>query len=309
MSRTDACAATSRSLYPGRLQLLVQVRQHARTCEVDGGRNGQIAHHQLQRPGGRADLLPYRVAHVLDVEIDQRRFGAEDQRARNGLVVRIALDVGKAAGAGNAPEEGHVRICGAPDQQQQRHHDRHDHTLENAHQQHGGEGDHRHDEFVAADAPDMPQLGNVDQSLDRHEHDGGEHDVGQVGQQSRQVHEAERDRDRREHQRERRLRAGLVVYRGLRQPARHRVGLEQRRSQIRGTEAEQLLARVDFVAVRLRERPCRRHAFHVRQQQARKGQRNHAIDIAHSQSWQVEVGQSRRQCADDLEPEIDQGRH
>ena len=59
---------------------------------------------------------------------------------------------------GMLAEEGHVRVRGAAYQQQQRHQDRHDHALENAQQQHGGEGDHRHDELVATHAPYVTQL-------------------------------------------------------------------------------------------------------------------------------------------------------
>ena len=103
MSRTAACAAAKRRLIPCRLQLLVQRRQHARPRKVDDGRGGQVADHELQRLGGRADLLPDRVARVLGVEVEQRRLDAEHERARNGLVVRVALDV---------REDSECRECG-----------------------------------------------------------------------------------------------------------------------------------------------------------------------------------------------------
>ena len=176
-------------------------------------------------------------------------------------------------------------------------------------QQHGGESDHRDEEFVTADPPHVAQFADVDQALDGNQHDRREHDVGQVGQQAGQVHQAQADRDRSEHQRERRFRAGLVVHRGLRQAAGDRVGLEESRGQIRRAQAQQFLARIDFVAVLLRQRARRGNAFHVREQQARECQRNHAVHVAHAQPRQAELGQALRHCADDLEAEIDQRRH
>ena len=117
--------------------------------------------------GERADLLPDGLAHVLDVEVEQRRLDADHQRARDGLVVRVALHVGEAPGAGDAAEEGHVGVGGAPDEQQERDHHRHHHALEDAEQQHGGEGDHRHGELEAADPPDVAQLADVDRAPSR----------------------------------------------------------------------------------------------------------------------------------------------
>ena len=115
--------------------------------------------------------------------------------------------------------------------------------------------------------------------------------------------------DRGEDQRERRPGAGLVVHRGLRQAAGHRVGLEERRRQVRRAQAEQLLARVDLVAVRLRQRAGRGDALHVRQQHAGERQRDHPVHVAQPQPRHVEVGQALRQRADDLEPEVSQRRH
>ena len=147
------------------------------------------------------------------------------------------------------PRNATCGLRGAPDEQQERHQDRHHHAFENAQQQHGGESDHRHAEFETADPPHVAQFTDVDQPLDGHQHDGREHHVGQVAQHARQEHQAQTDRDRGEHQRERRLGAGLVVHRRLRQAASHRVGLEERRGQIRRAQAEQFLARIDFVAI------------------------------------------------------------
>ena len=116
--------------------------------------------------------------------------------------------------------------------------------------------------------------------------------LGRLAQQPGQEHQAQADRHRGEHQRQRRLGAGLVVHRGLRQAARHRVGLEERRGQVRRAQAEQFLARIDLVAVRLRQRARRGNALHVGEQQARERQRNHPVHVAQPQSRQVEVGQA-----------------
>ena len=144
---------------------------------------------------------------------------------------------------------------------------------------------------------------HVDQALDGDEHDRREHHVGQVAQQTRQEDQAHRDRERGEHERERRLRAGLVVHGRLRQAACDRVALAERRGQVRRAEPEQLLARIDRVAVLLRQRAGGGDAFDVREQQARERERDDAVHVAQPQRRRAEVGQAFRQLADDREAE------
>jgi len=47
-----------------------------------------------------------------------------------------------------------------------------------------------------------------------------------------------------------------------------------------GRQGEKLLARIDLVAILVRQGPGRRHTFDVRQQEAGKGQGDDAVDIA-----------------------------
>ena len=144
---------------------------------------------------------------------------------------------------------------------------------------------------------------DVDQALDGDEHDRREHHVRQVAQQPRQEEQAQRDRERGEHQRERRLRAGLVVHGRLRQAAGDRIALAERGGQVRRAEPEQLLARIDLVAVLLRQRAGGGDALDVREQEARERERDDAVHVAQPQRRRAEVGQASRQLADDREAE------
>ena len=142
---------------------------------------------------------------------------------------------------------------------------------------------------------------DVDQPLDRDEHDGREHDVGRL--RSRPVRNSRHsaDGDRREDERQRRARAGLVVDGRLRQSAGDRVALAERRGEVGRAEREQFLARVDLVAVLLRERARRRHALDVGEQEARERERDHAVHVAQPQRRQAQIGQPGRQLADGLD--------
>ena len=126
-------------------------------------------------------------------------------------------------------------------------------ALQDAQQQHGHERDRRGIEIQPADPRTCgPSPGNP---AARHggQHHGGEHRLRQVLQQPGQEEQAQRERQRREDERERGARARLVVHRRLRQAAGDRIALPQRRREVRRAEAEQLLARIERVAVLCRE--------------------------------------------------------
>jgi hypothetical protein len=268
-----------------------------------GGRR-QVPNHELQLGASAVQQLVEAIAHVADVEVHQARLGADDERARHRFVLRAALAVRVAAGSRHAAEPRHVRMRRAPDQQDHREQRGEQHALEDAEQQHADQRGHRHPEFEPAELPHAPQFGDVDEALDGDQHDRREHDVRQIGEQTGQQHQAQHDRQRGEDERQRCPCAAAVVDGRLRQTARDRIALRNARGEVGCAEREQLLARVDFMAVFLGERPRRGHALDVGQHETGERQREHAVDIARAQRGQVEVGQARRQRADRLEPEI-----
>ena len=73
-----------------------------------------------------------------------------------------------------------MRVCGAPDQQQDRHEDGDHDALEDSQQKHRRERDHRHAEFPAAHSPHVAQLPDVDQSLDGDQHDAASTTFGRL---------------------------------------------------------------------------------------------------------------------------------
>jgi hypothetical protein len=73
------------------------------------------------------------------------------------------------------------------------------------------------------------------------ENDRCEYDIRQVTQQACQEQQAQRDRDRCQHDRQWGLRTGLVVHRRLRQPAGNRIALTDGSGEVRRAEGEQLL--------------------------------------------------------------------
>ena len=85
--------------------------------------------------------------------------------------------------------------------------------------------------------------------------------------------------------------------------------MAQGRYEIRRSEAEKLLSRIDCIAVLGRERPRGSDAFDIRDQQASGGQWNDAFDIPQPQRWALHRRQSRRDHASDRHAQRGQAQH
>ena len=73
---------------------IVEIANRRGALDVDVRRGGQVEDDQSRRLGLGADAIQDRLAHVIDVEVDQARLGPEDCDPRNQLVVGVPLAVG-----------------------------------------------------------------------------------------------------------------------------------------------------------------------------------------------------------------------
>ena len=126
---------------------------------------------------------------VLDVEVDNAAVDAVEQQAGNALHVPPGARRRRTAVVpGNPAEHRGVRTRRPANQQQQRDDGGEQHAVQDAEHQYA---DHRGDgnaELDAADALEMTQLADVDQGLDRDEHDGGENRGRQVAEEAGEEH-------------------------------------------------------------------------------------------------------------------------
>src|SRR4029079_12578799 len=98
-------------------------------------------------------------------------------------------------------------------------------------------------------APHSKERREIDKPCYRGQHDRGENSLRQVLQQARKKQQTQGKRDRCKNKGEGSARTRLVVHGGLRQPASHRISLPHRNSEIGGTDAEKLLARIEGVTM------------------------------------------------------------
>jgi hypothetical protein len=92
-------------------------------------------------------IADQRIAHVIDVEIDQRSFRPDDKHAGLALILRMARDVGKERCAGYARHFDDARARGAADEEKNRNDHAYQHALQQSRGQHAHERGHRHREL------------------------------------------------------------------------------------------------------------------------------------------------------------------
>ena len=90
-------------------QLSVQRPEHFRAGQVKERGGREIADDELDRLAHGIDPGKHAVEDVFGVEIDDAGLDAEGDDARRRLVVGMALEIGVAAGARDASEEGDMR--------------------------------------------------------------------------------------------------------------------------------------------------------------------------------------------------------
>jgi hypothetical protein len=120
---------------------------------------------------------------VLHVEIEQAGLGADDEDAGDALVVGMPLAIREAPGAGNAPQDGDVRIRSTTEHLQQGDDRADHHAAEEARAEHSHERRQRHDELATIAAPERLEGRHLDQPRHRHQHHGGQDRLGQGAQE------------------------------------------------------------------------------------------------------------------------------
>ena len=269
------------------------------------GRGREVQHQQLERRRRGADPLPDRLPHVLDVEVEQRRLDANEERSGHRLVVRVAFQVRVGPGAGDAAEEGDVRVRRAPDEQAAAR------PPPPASRPSGCRAPARRRTRPStrrtrngSPARAWRSSPDVDQPLDRHQHDRREDHVRQVGQHAGQEQQAERRSS---------SEANTSAAASSRRPCRSPRTATARRPPGRPGRAPRpgspRRGRAAPGAGRSRSRasaPARAPPRRFPRTRA-AGRRRPAgmtpVHVARPQRRQLEVGQARRQRADDLEAE------
>jgi hypothetical protein len=182
------------------------------------------------QPDGSARLE--HLEHALADELALKRAAptrADDEHARLRRRVGMARTVGeqtvpgicaRSITRGLRPGRGHDRDRGA--QQDAVHRTRAEHADER--------GD-RHEELGPAESPDMPERLDVEEAHDGGEHDGRQHRLRQIPEQSRREDHDEHREDGRDEARERRACARALVDERLRHAAAHRKPDLQKRLQ------------------------------------------------------------------------------
>jgi hypothetical protein len=94
---------------------------------------------------------------MIHIEIHERRFDAERQHTGEGLILRMAGDIGEPVRPRNAAKKGHVRPPGAPEEHGHRGQYRNDHSVEDSHEQHASQGDSGCAKIDSARVPQMEE--------------------------------------------------------------------------------------------------------------------------------------------------------
>ena len=135
---------------------------------------------------------------------------------------------------------------------------------------------------------------NVDEAHDGGEHDGREHRLRQVAQQSRRKEHDDQREERGDQARERRARAGALVDERLRHAAAHREPATESREQIAGAKRQQLLVGVEPIAVLLAEHAADGGRLDGGEDEARQRDRQQLVQVVPADVRQPEGRQALR---------------
>ena len=199
----------------------VQIREQLGAGQIDLGNRAEEKDDEPHGIRALGEDLREAFAHVFDVEVQQRRFTTDHQHAWRDLVLRMAHAIGEVRRPRNPGELGHAWTRGLPEQEHDGDRGAKQHAVDGAGSQHAEERRDRHEELRPAEPPDVPQRVDVDEADDGGEHDGRQHGLRQVPEQSG----GEEHDDQREHgghqTRERRACARTLVDERLRHAAAH----------------------------------------------------------------------------------------
>ena len=135
---------------------------------------------------------------------------------------------------------------------------------------------------------------NLDEAHHRREHDGRQHRLRQVAQQSRRKQHDEQGEEGGDEAGHRCARPGTLVDERLRHAAAHREAATESREEIAGANRQQLLIRVEPIAVLLAEHPADGGRLDGGEDEARQRDRQQLVQIVPAHGRQPEGGQALR---------------
>jgi hypothetical protein len=96
-----------------------QIDQELGAGEIHERHVAHEEHDQPRRRGALAQQGQHPVAHVIDVEVEERSFGTEHEHVRHALVLGMADEIGKVRGARHASHLRDSGTRGASNEQEQ----------------------------------------------------------------------------------------------------------------------------------------------------------------------------------------------
>ena len=133
-----------------------------------------VAHEKDDQARLRASFRQKRqcaVAHVIDVEVEERSLGPEHQDVRQALVVQIPTEIGEVRRAWDASNLRHAWTRGSPDEEEQRKRYTEHHSVQQSGTEDAQHRDHRYGELRPAEAPDVAQRLHLHEAGNGHQDD------------------------------------------------------------------------------------------------------------------------------------------
>ena len=172
------------------------------------------------------------------------------------------------------------------------------HAVQQPRAEHADDRRHRDGEFGAAEAPDVSQRVELHEPGDRHEDDRGEHRLRQNPQQTGEEQDDDECDAGRDQTRQRRARAGAFVDERLRHAAADRKSAAHPGGEVGPADREELLGRVESVAMLAAEHPPDRRRFDRGQDEAGQRQRQQRVDVGAADQRQRRHRQPARDFAE-----------
>mmetsp|Transcript_61448 Transcript_61448/g.180310 ORF Transcript_61448/g.180310 Transcript_61448/m.180310 type:complete len:428 (+) Transcript_61448:569-1852(+) len=248
------------------------VLDHVGRGRVDA-HDGRHLEHQVFGLVDVPEVLDVGEQHVLDeggVGEVHGRADARDEDARDERAAALLLHVAVDRGAGDAPEDRDLRPRGLVDDNHEGEPHGDGDAGEDAGEQGADEGDDPEHKVLPLEPEELHRLAVGHERDHRADHDRGQHELREVVEEGRQEEHHEKHEEARHQARELGLRPGRVVHRGPREAARHRIAGEHGPDEVREAQRQELLARVDVVAV-------------LRGEVLPDGDRLHVADEAHGE--------------------------
>ena len=283
-------------------QLGVQGGQHVGRRHVEVGGRADVEDDGSRPVRSSSDQGHDLVLRDIGIDEGQRDVGPNHEEPGDRRGCRVAIRIGEDRRvAGHAAEHGQVRSAGAVQDGHQRQGDRDGHAGQGGGEDDATEGADGQQEVGPLPGPVASQLGEVDQAHDRGDDDRGQDRERQVGEDRGKDDRRGEDQDRGDERGQLGPVAGRLASGGLAQAGVDREPTEQAGRGVRRAEGDELLVRVDLVAVADREGTRGPDRFGEREEDdpERPGQQEH--DVANADRRQARQRDAGGDLADDVD--------